>query len=75
MEKFRFDLKTCLNLCTLLASFGQYTYILVDVINIKLNTLDSGISFKEGANVRLLYHMVIKHFVSKTFFGIQTFLG
>ena len=26
------------------------------------------ISLKEGANVRLLYHMVIKHFVSKTLF-------
>ena len=56
---------TALNLRILLASFCHDTYILGDVIDIKSNAYDSGISLIKGANVRLLYHMVIEHFVSK----------
>ena len=41
-------------------------YILGEVNDIKSYAKDSGLSLKEGANVRLLYHVVIKPFVSKT---------
>ena len=47
--------------------------ILGDLNEIKSNAWDSGISLKKGANVRLLYLMVIKPFVSKMLFlGYKT---
>ena len=57
-ENSGFDQKNALNPCTLLAAFWQYTYILGDVNDIKSNAQDSGISHKEGTNVRLLYYII-----------------